>query len=217
MPLQRRRWCRRRTNERAILAGAQRRCQYAGYHLRPAQWGSVRGQRHPINRLDAAALALLNFYPQPNFPGSSRYNYQAPIVGISNQTNINSRVSETINAKNQVSGNFAWQSSNSSTPNLFNFIDTTKMTGINTGVQWNYHITTRLISNLRYNFSRSATNLTPFFANSENVSADGGILGNDQAAQFWGPPSLRFRAAFTGCATATTRSITTTRIKPARA
>ena len=164
----------------------------------PLSGGPFAGSLIPTSRLDSAALNLLNFYPQPNFAGSSRYNYQAPIVGISNQTNINSRISETINAKNQVSGNFAWQSSNSSTPNLFDFIDTTKMTGINTGVQWNYHITTRLISNLRYNFSRSATNLTPFFANTENISAEAGILGNDQAAQFWGPPSLSFSSGIYG-------------------
>ena len=164
----------------------------------PLSGAPFAGNVIPTNRLDAAALSLLNFYPQPNFAGSSRYNYQAPIVGISNQTNINSRISETINAKNQVSGNFAWQSSNSSTPNLFDFIDTTKMTGINTGVQWSYHITTRLISNLRYNFSRSATTRTPFFANSENVSAAAGIVGNDQAAQFWGPPSLSFSSGIYG-------------------
>ncbi len=156
----------------------------------------------PASRLSAAALALLNFYPQPNFSGSSRYNYQAPIVGISNQTNINSRISETINAKNQVSGSFAWQSSNTSTPNLFDFTDTTKMTGINTGVQWTYHFTTRLISSLRYSFSRSATNRTPYFANPEHVDAEilesAGILGNDQAAQFWGPPSLSFSSGIYG-------------------
>jgi hypothetical protein len=151
----------------------------------------------PASRLSAAALALLNFYPQPNFD-SSRYNYQAPIVGISNQTNINSRISETINAKNQVSGNFAWQGSNSSTPNLFSFVDTTKMTGINTGVQWSYHFTTRLISNLRYNFSRSATNMTPYFANSEDVEKNMGIVGYDPVQQFWGPPSLSFSSGIYG-------------------
>jgi len=152
----------------------------------------------PTTRLNSAALSLLNFYPMPNFSGDSRYNYQAPIVGISNQTNINSRISETINAKNQLSGNLAWQSSNSSTPNLFDFIDATKMTGINTGLQWNYHITTRLISNLRYSFSRSATNIVPFFANQQNVSAEAGILGNDQAPQFWGPPALAFSSGIYG-------------------
>ena len=164
----------------------------------PLSGAPFAGNVIPQYRLNAAALALLNFYPQPNFAGSSRYNYQAPIVGISNQTNINSRISETINAKNQVSGNFAWQGSDSSNPNLFDFIDTTKMTGINAGVQWSYHFTTRLISSLRYNFSRSATNRTPFFANSENVSGNAGILGNDQAAQFWGPPSLSFSSGIYG-------------------
>ncbi|MGB7760233.1 MAG: TonB-dependent receptor, partial [Bryobacteraceae bacterium] len=155
----------------------------------------------PASRLSAAALALLNFYPQPNFD-SSRYNYQAPIVGISNQTNINSRISETINAKNQVSGSFAWQSSNTSTPNLFDFTDTSKMTGINTGVQWSYHFTTRLISNLRYSFSRSATTRTPYFANPDTADAEilesAGIVGNDQASQFWGPPSLSFSSGIYG-------------------
>ena len=72
----------------------------------------------PASRRSAAALALLNFYPQPNFD-SSRYNYQAPIVGISNQTNINSRISETINAKNQVSGNFRLAERQLLEPNLF--------------------------------------------------------------------------------------------------
>jgi trimeric autotransporter adhesin len=172
----------------------------------PLSGSPFAGNVIPSTRLNSAALALLNFYPLPNFTGSSRYNYQAPIVGISNQTNINSRVSETINAKNQISGNFAWQSSNSSTPNLFNFIDTTKMTGINTGLQWNYHITTRLISNLRYNFSRSATNLTPFFANSENVSADAGHTRKRPGCAVLGASlAMRFPAAFTDCAMATTQ------------
>jgi hypothetical protein len=148
--------------------------------------------------LNPAALALLNFYPQPNFAGDSRYNYQAPIVSTSNQTNINSRISETIDAKNQVSGMFAWQGSNSSTPNLFSFVDGTKMTGINTLLQWNHHFTATLISNLRYSFSRSATTMTPFFANRENVSAEAGIFGNDQAALFWGPPSLQFSSGIYG-------------------
>ncbi|MFZ0934831.1 MAG: TonB-dependent receptor, partial [Bryobacteraceae bacterium] len=164
----------------------------------PLSGAPFAGNVIPQYRLNSPALDLLNFYPQPNFPGSSRYNYQAPIVSINNRTNINSRIIETINAKNQVSGNFAWQGSNSSTPNLFGFTDTNKMTGINTNASWIYHFTTRLIGTLRYGFSRSATTMTPFFANSENVSAAAGILGSDQAAQFWGPPSLAFSSGIYG-------------------
>ena len=88
------------------------------------------------------AQALLNFYPLPNFSGSSRYNYQIPLVGIGNQSNVNTRVSHTINSKNQLTGNFSWQNSDTTNPNLFGFVDSTKMTGINTGLQWTYHFTT---------------------------------------------------------------------------
>ena len=150
----------------------------------------------PANRIDNAAVDLLKFYKAPNFSGSSQYNYQAPIVSTSNQTNINSRISETIDTRNQVSGSFAWQGSNTSTPNLFDFVDTTKMTGINTGVQWTHRISNKLISSLRYNFSRSATNNTPYFANPSEADAsivkDAKIQGNDSERQFFGPPSLSF-------------------------
>ena len=147
---------------------------------------------------------MQSFYPLPNFSGNSRYNYQTELATISNQSNINSRVSETINAKNQVNGNFAWQGSNSTNPSILldqagaRFVDTTKMAGVNTGAAWIYHFTTHLINTVRYNFSRSATTATPFFAKLANVSQQAGILGNDQAATFWGPPSLGFSSGFAG-------------------
>ena len=146
----------------------------------------------PQSQISPQAQALLNLYPLPNF-ASPQYNYQVPIVSITNQNNVNARVNHTINSKNQVNGNFSWQSSNGATPNLFGFIDTNTMTGYNTGVNYTYHFTTRLLSNLRYNFSRQATQLTPYFANTNNnVSGAAGILGNDQAPSFYGPPSLSF-------------------------
>jgi hypothetical protein len=155
----------------------------------------------PKNQISPQAQALLNFYPQPNFNvnnANERYNYQVPLVGIGNQSNVNVRLSQTINTKNQVSGNFAFQKGDTTNPNLFGFVDSTSATGYNTGVTYTYHFTTRLISNLRYNFSRSATNTIPFFANQTNVSGQLGIAGNDQAPQFWGPPNLSFATGFAG-------------------
>ena len=162
----------------------------------PLSGAAFSGNIIPQNRLSAQAQALLNFYPLPNFTGSNRYNYQIPLVGIGNQSNVNTRVSETINSKNQVSGQFAWQKSDTSNPSLFGFTDTTGMTGINTGVNYTYHFTTRLISNLRYNFSRQAAQTMPYFANVTNVSAQAGIAGNDQDPRFWGPPGLSFSSGF---------------------
>jgi hypothetical protein len=138
------------------------------------------------------AQALLNLYPLPNFSGSSRYNYQIPIVGIGNQSNVNTRVSQTISTKDQVSGNFSWQHGDTTNPNLFGFVDSTTITGINAGLQWTHHFSATLISNARYNFSRSASQTIPYFANTQNISQIAGIQGNDQAPSFWGPPSLSF-------------------------
>ncbi|HXA64831.1 MAG TPA: carboxypeptidase regulatory-like domain-containing protein [Bryobacteraceae bacterium] len=145
------------------------------------------------------AQSLLNLYPLPNFSGSSRYNYQIPVVGIGNQSNVNVRLSQTINAKNQLSGNFSWQNSDTTNtnPNLFGFVDSANTTGISSSVQWTHHFTTTLISNLRYSFSRSAAQSTPFFSNTQNVSGAAAIQGNDQAPAFWGPPSLSFSSGFT--------------------
>ena len=148
--------------------------------------------------ISSQAQSLLSFYPLPNFSGNSRYNYQTSLVGIGNQSNVNARVSQTINAKNQLTGNFAWQTGNTTNPNLFGFVDSSNTTGYNTGLQWTHHFTTTLISNLRYNFSRSAGQSTPFFANTQNVSGAAGIQGNDQAPTFWGPPSLSFSNGITG-------------------
>jgi hypothetical protein len=150
----------------------------------------------PQAQITPQAQALLNLYPLPNFNGG-RYNYQIPIVSTANQNNVNARVSHTINAKNQVNGNFAWQTGNQAMPNVFGFVDSTTMTGYNTGVNYTYHFTTRLISNLRYNFSRQAAQLTPNFANTNNnVSGAAGIQGNDQAPSFYGPPTLNFSSGF---------------------
>jgi hypothetical protein len=152
----------------------------------------------PPGQISPQAQSLLSFYPLPNFTGSNRYNYQVPLVGIGNQSNVNSRITHTINAKNQVNGNFGFQQSDSTTPNLFGFVDSTSSTGYNTGVQWTYHFTTRLISNLSYRFSRLAAQTVPYFANQTNVSGRAGIMGNDQTPQFWGPPSLSFSSGFSG-------------------
>jgi trimeric autotransporter adhesin len=146
----------------------------------------------PSSEISPQAEALLNYFPLPNTPGNSRLNYQIPVTSLGNQSNVNSRITETLNTNNQIAGNFAWQSGATTNPNLFDFIDATHTTGWNTGLLWSHHFTTRLISNLRYQFSRSATNAVPYFSNLTNVSGEAGIGGNDQSPQFWGPPTLSF-------------------------
>jgi trimeric autotransporter adhesin len=50
----------------------------------------------------------------------------------------------------------------------------------------------------KYEFSRLATDVTPYFANRSNVSGEAGIFGNDQQPLNWGPPNLIFSSGVAG-------------------
>jgi hypothetical protein len=138
------------------------------------------------------ARALLNFYPLPNFSGSSQFNYQVPLVSTAHQDSMQSRLNQFINGKNQVYGAFAFQSTRSGTPDLFGFLDTTDTLGINATANWRHTFGTRIFANFGVQYSRFATHTIPYFENRENVSGDAGITGNDPSPVYWGPPQLNF-------------------------
>lgn len=146
----------------------------------------------PQNRISPQAQALLNLYPIPNFNSTTRYNYQIPTVAETHQDALQSRFDKTLNPRNQLYGRFAFQSTRSSTPNVFEFLDTTDLLGINTSVNWSHRFQQRAFLNLGYQFSRLRTRVTPFFAGRENISGQAGISGNNQDAMNWGPPTLAF-------------------------
>ncbi len=117
-----------------------------------------------MNRISAASTALLQYFPNPNLLAADR-NYQTSWSGQNNSQNINSRVSNIkIDSKDTINGGVAYQGSSSVTPNLFQFIDTGAGRGINANVAWSRAITSRVINNLRYTFSRSRQLSSPYFA-----------------------------------------------------
>src|SRR5262249_42084624 len=133
-----------------------------------------------------------------NFDAAARYNYQIPIRGISDQDGLNSRLSKTLNNKNQLSGSFSYGSTLTESPNLFGFRDKTTTAGFDANASWNHRVTTRMFTTLKFDFRRMSTRLTPYFANRENVSGDAGISGNNQDPLNWGPPSLSFSSGVAG-------------------
>jgi len=152
----------------------------------------------PQNRISPQALALLSFYPLPNFNGNPAYNYQIPILSATHQDALQSRFNKTLGPKDQIYGRFAFQSLRSDTPNLFGFLDTSSLLGINTNVNWSHRLNQAWFLNLGYQFSRLATHDTPYFENRENVSGAAGITGNNQDPMNWGPPSLTFASGIAG-------------------
>ncbi len=146
----------------------------------------------PQNRISPQASALLGYYPQPNFIGSI-YNYQAPVVAVTASNSMQTRVNKTLTPRWQINGGFGFSHSDLQTPNLFNFLDHNSTLGQQSNVNLSHRIGTRMFLNLGAQYSRQSIVLTPYFANSVNVSGMAGITGNDQSAnQLWAAQS-RFR------------------------
>ena len=144
------------------------------------------------------ALGLLKYYPQPNFSGSSRYNYQVPLTGSTHQDALQTRLNKPIGRKHQVYGSLGLQSSRTDSVNEFGFLDTADSLGLSATIGWRQVFTPRFFGNASYTFSRMSSRTTPFFENRENVSGDLGITGNLQNPTNWGPPALNFASGIAG-------------------
>ena len=144
------------------------------------------------------ALALLKLFPLPNFSASSAYNYQIPLVGQTHQDSLQSRLNQTIDRKNSVFGNLAFQNTRQTSPNVFGFVDTTDSLGLNASAHWFHRFGQGFFGNFGYTFSRFSLDLRPNFENEGNVSGAAGIAGNDQSPLDWGPPNLVFSSGIAG-------------------
>ena len=157
------------------------------------------GLPYPSNKIpvNPQARALLNLYPLPNFSGSTRYNYQVPVVTDTHQDAVNSNVGKTIGRKNQLSGTFAAASTRASNTNLLGFVDATHTLGLSSTVTWAHTFNAHLRMNLTYQFSRQSNRSTPYRENRANISGAAGIAGIDQDPAYWGPPTLAFVGGLT--------------------
>jgi len=192
-----------RNNTASTLPGlmpdlAERAGAFSSAILDPITGAPFPGNTIPESRISPQARALLSFYPLPNFNGGTGYNYQIPILSSSHQDALQSRLNKTLGMRDQIYGRFAFQSLRTGAPNLFGFLDTSSLLGINTSANWSHRFSQRWFMNLGVQFSRLATHVTPYFENRENVSGDAGISGNNQEPMNWGPPSLTFASGIAG-------------------
>ncbi|HEY1577412.1 MAG TPA: carboxypeptidase regulatory-like domain-containing protein [Terracidiphilus sp.] len=143
------------------------------------------------------AAALLNLYPLPNLTGNPLYNFQIPVLNSSHEDAVQARMDRSIGKRDQVYGNFNFQSTRAAGVNLFSFVDTTDTLGLNTNVNWSHRLNQHLFLYSSYHFSRQRTLIRSEFENKQNVSAEAGIGGNDQDPANWGPPALSFSSGIT--------------------
>ena len=152
----------------------------------------------PRSRISPQAAALLGYYPAPNLDQTGRYNYQTPLVTVTRQNTIQSRITPSPFRRNQVSGNVAYQYATTDATSVFGFADQTRVSGVDAGLNWSRRFSQFLSVRVRYQFTRQATDVTPYFANRSNVSGEAGIGGNNQDPANWGPPNLQFSSGVEG-------------------
>jgi hypothetical protein len=146
----------------------------------------------PADRLSPQAAALLRYYPVPNLLGAVGYNFQTPVITAVHQNSIQTRVTQPGFNRNNLSGTFGYQRTTTDATNEFAFTDSTAVEGLDASVNFSRRFSQFVSLRLRYQFTRLATQVTPFFANRTNVSGDAGITGNNQEPVNWGPPNLSF-------------------------
>jgi hypothetical protein len=146
----------------------------------------------PTNPIDPIAQALLVLYPLPNLAGNANYNYQTSILAGSNQDAMQTQLNKSIGNRDQLYGDFGFQSRRSDNASLFHFHDRTDTLGLRLNANWQHRFKSELFGTLGYHFSRLRTMVSPYFENHTDIEGNAGIEGTDAVPVNWGPPTLVF-------------------------
>ena len=149
------------------------------------------GNRLPEARIDPIARGLLGFIPLPNRPGAIQ-NYTISAAQPQSTDNLNFRLNRTLNRRNRVAFDLAWQRRYTENIQLFGWRDPSRGRGWNTSVNWSQTLTPRLIHNVRARYNRNFNALIPFFAYGDDVAGRLGITGASRDPANFGPPNLNF-------------------------
>jgi len=146
----------------------------------------------PVNRFNPASAGLLKFFPSATYPNLTVQNYQI----VTNSKNRSDQVSigqnVPLSRKDRLNFRFAYQMGNNNNPQLFGFRDTGESSGMNSTAGWSHSFKPRFNSNLSWNFSRSISKNSPYFAYTQDIATELGITGTTHDPISWGPPSLSF-------------------------
>jgi hypothetical protein len=163
-------------------------------YLRPASWAprTAFGSVIPSNRLDSAAVKMLQFIPLPNLPGFvQNFHLQTALPSNSDLGNI--KILHTISPKLNMLASYQANSIRTQNPYTLpqltnNFSSLGQAVTLGLTQNW----TSRLINESKINWSRYASDILNPFAFQENVVGELGITGVSQAPIDWGVPSTHF-------------------------
>jgi len=147
--------------------------------------------RLPEARISPIAQGLLRFIPLPNRPGAVQ-NWTLSAAQPQSTDNLNLRLNRTLNRRNRLALDLAWQRRYSENIQLFGWRDPSRGRGWNTSVAWSQTLTPRLIHSISARYNRNYNALIPYFAYGEDVAGQLGIAGASRDPANFGPPNLNF-------------------------
>ena len=148
----------------------------------------------PSSRISPQASALLGYYPRPNLlADGTGFNFQAPLITGTRQDLITTRLTQSINNRNQLIGTFAYQRTAIDQTTIFGFEDQSVTSGVDTSADLDPSRQPVPVDALQVSVHRADDERDAVFSRTaSNVSGDAGITGNNQEPVNWGPPSLVF-------------------------
>jgi hypothetical protein len=154
----------------------------------------------PADRISPEAASLLAYYPRPNTLDGG-FNYQIPLLTKNRSDSVQSRVIQTLTTRQQATVTANWNRTASEGPNVFGFVDSSRGSTLDATVEHSNRLSQFLFLRTRYQFTRTASDLVPWFSGRVNVSGRAGITGNNQDPENWGPPTLSFASGIAGLGT----------------
>lgn len=149
------------------------------------------GNMIPSSQFSPAAAALLSYIPLPNAPGL-RNNYQLIGANPTNSDNLQTRINQTITAKDALDVNFSFQHRDSQNIQTFGFRDPSSGYGLSGSLTYRRTLRRTLINSLVWNFSRNVNRTLSPFSYGANIEGNLGITGVSTDPAAYGPPSINF-------------------------
>ena len=157
--------------------------------------GSFAGGVIPTSLLNPAAVGLLKYMPLPNAPGV-RNNYQFIGSNPNNSDNLQTRINQTVSAKDGIDANLSYQHRSGASLSPYGLdgpiSNPSHGYGLSSSLTYRRTISRNLINSLAWSFSRNLTQNESAYSYGANIEADLGITGVSPTPLFYGLPSINF-------------------------
>ena len=139
-----------------------------------------------------AAVALLDYIPAPDLPGSvQNYRLQESLPSDSDRLMV--RIGQQISQKDNASVFYFFNSQRSDSVSSFPAFNSNSSTrGQNVNLTETHTFRPQLVNTLTFNFNRQRVSLLNPFANQDNVIGVLGIMGVSEDPLDWGVPGIEF-------------------------